>query len=195
VEIGKAQLAAHHAHHTPWWWINSITGASILIQLQGYARSKFGVSPDFFLAFNGALFRAQTNTPIASPPIRPGCNSGVPTWFREVVVDLDPVLLSRFQFAWLIGWHILMPAFTVGMASYIAILEGLYFATCKQIYLRISVFWIRIFSVAFGVGVVSGVIMPFEALPSGVAASGGSPSKPSAVPDRPSAAAAPRARN
>src|SRR5438094_7108315 len=77
-------------------------------------------------------------------------------------MDLDPVLLSRFQFAWLIGWHILMPAFTVGMASYIAILEGFHFATGRQVYLRISMFWIRIFSVAFGVGVVSGVIMPFQ---------------------------------
>ena len=77
-------------------------------------------------------------------------------------MDLDPVLLSRFQFTWLIGWHILMPAFTVGMASYIAMLEGLHFFTRKQVYLRISIFWIRIFSVAFGVGVVSGVIMPFQ---------------------------------
>src|SRR5262245_57485119 len=55
-----------------------------------------------------------------------------------------------------------MPAFTVGMASYIAILEGLHFATGRQIYLRMSMFWIRIFSVAFGIGVVSGVIMPFQ---------------------------------
>ncbi|WP_218037547.1 cytochrome ubiquinol oxidase subunit I [Reyranella soli] len=39
-------------------------------------------------------------------------------------MELDPVILSRLQFAWLIGWHILMPAFTVGMASYIVILEG-----------------------------------------------------------------------
>ncbi len=77
-------------------------------------------------------------------------------------MDLDPVLLSRFQFAWLIGWHILMPAFTVGMASYIALLEGLHLSTGRQVYLRISMFWIRIFSVAFGVGVVSGVIMPFQ---------------------------------
>jgi len=77
-------------------------------------------------------------------------------------MDLDPVLLSRFQFAWVIGWHILMPAFTVGMASYIAILEGFHFTTGKEVYLRISMFWIRIFSVAFGVGVVSGVIMPFQ---------------------------------
>lgn len=77
-------------------------------------------------------------------------------------MDLDPVLLSRLQFAWVIGWHILMPAFTVGMASYIAILEGFHFVTGREIYLRISMFWIRIFSVAFGVGVVSGVVMPFQ---------------------------------
>jgi cytochrome d ubiquinol oxidase subunit I len=77
-------------------------------------------------------------------------------------MDLDPVLLSRLQFAWVIGWHILMPAFTVGMASYIAILEGLHLVTGRGVYLRISTFWIRIFSVAFGVGVVTGVIMPFQ---------------------------------
>jgi cytochrome d ubiquinol oxidase subunit I len=77
-------------------------------------------------------------------------------------MDLDPVILSRLQFAWVIGWHILMPAFTVGMASYIAILEGFHFVTGKEVYLRASMFWIRVFSVAFGVGVVSGVIMPFQ---------------------------------
>ena len=47
-------------------------------------------------------------------------------------MDLDPVILSRLQFAWVIGWHILMPAFTVGMASYIAILEGYLFATARK---------------------------------------------------------------
>jgi cytochrome bd ubiquinol oxidase subunit I len=77
-------------------------------------------------------------------------------------MDLDPVLLSRLQFAWVIGWHILMPAFTVGMASYIAILEGLHLVTGRGVYLRISTFWIRIFSVAFGFVVVTGVIMPFQ---------------------------------
>src|SRR5262245_19197551 len=71
-------------------------------------------------------------------------------------------MLSRLQFAWLIAWHILMPAMTVGLASYIAILEGLHLVTGRAVYLRVSTFWIKIFSVAFGVGVVSGVIMPFQ---------------------------------
>jgi cytochrome bd ubiquinol oxidase subunit I len=77
-------------------------------------------------------------------------------------VALDPVLLSRLQWAWVIAWHILLPAFTVGLASYIAVLEGLYFFTGREIWFRISGFWTRIFAVSFGMGVVSGIIMPFQ---------------------------------
>ncbi len=74
----------------------------------------------------------------------------------------DAVLLSRLQWAWVIAWHIMLPAFTVGLASYIAVLEGLYFFTGRDIWLRISGFWTRIFAVSFGMGVVSGIIMPFQ---------------------------------
>jgi len=77
-------------------------------------------------------------------------------------MTLDPVLLSRLQWSWVISWHILLPAFTVGLASYIAVLEGLAFFTGRDIWLRISTFWIRIFAVSFGMGVVSGVVMPFQ---------------------------------
>lgn len=74
----------------------------------------------------------------------------------------DPVLLSRLQFVWVVAWHILLPAFTVGLASYIAVLEGMHFATGRAIYFRASTFWIKIFSVSFGMGVVSGIVMPFQ---------------------------------
>ncbi|MGN6582778.1 MAG: cytochrome ubiquinol oxidase subunit I [Rhizobiaceae bacterium] len=74
----------------------------------------------------------------------------------------EPVLLSRLQWAWVIAWHILLPAFTVGLASYIAVLEGLYFFTGKEIWFRTSGFWTKIFAVSFGMGVVSGIIMPFQ---------------------------------
>jgi len=77
-------------------------------------------------------------------------------------VALDPVLLSRLQWAWVISWHILLPAFTVGLSAYIAVLEGLYFFTGREVWFRISGFWTRIFGVAFGMGVVSGIIMPFQ---------------------------------
>jgi cytochrome bd ubiquinol oxidase subunit I len=77
-------------------------------------------------------------------------------------MELDAVFLSRLQWAWVIAWHILLPAFTVGLASYIAVLEGLYFLTGRDIWFRISGFWTRIFAVSFGMGVVSGIIMPFQ---------------------------------
>ncbi|HET7413455.1 MAG TPA: cytochrome ubiquinol oxidase subunit I [Pararhizobium sp.] len=77
-------------------------------------------------------------------------------------MTLDPVFLSRLQWAWVIAWHILLPAFTVGLASYIAVLEGLYFFTGKDVWFRISGFWTKIFAVSFGMGVVSGIIMPFQ---------------------------------
>jgi cytochrome bd-type quinol oxidase subunit 1 len=74
----------------------------------------------------------------------------------------DAVLLSRIQFAWVVGWHILLPAFTVGAASFIAVVEGLSLATGREVYVRISIFWIKIFAIAFGMGVVTGIIMPFQ---------------------------------
>jgi cytochrome bd ubiquinol oxidase subunit I len=77
-------------------------------------------------------------------------------------MTFDPVFLSRLQFAWVIAWHILLPAFTVGLASYIAVLEGLYLYNNNPIYRRISAMWIKVFSVSFSMGVVSGVIMPFQ---------------------------------
>ncbi len=77
-------------------------------------------------------------------------------------MHLDPVFLSRLQFTWLIAFHILLPAFTVGIASYIAVMEGMHLATGRAVYGRISAFWIKIFSVAFGMGVVSGIVMPFQ---------------------------------
>ena len=77
-------------------------------------------------------------------------------------MTLDPLFLSRLQWVWVISWHILLPAFTVGLASYIAVLEGLAFFTGKRIWARISAFWTRIFAVSFGMGVVSGIVMPFQ---------------------------------
>jgi cytochrome bd ubiquinol oxidase subunit I len=78
------------------------------------------------------------------------------------MMTLDPVFLSRMQWIWVISWHILLPAFTVGLASYIAVLEGLFFFRREDIWLRLSRFWIRIFAVSFAMGVVSGIVMPFQ---------------------------------
>src|SRR5215468_2478002 len=81
---------------------------------------------------------------------------------RRVQMDVTPLLLSRLQFAWVIAWHILLPAFTVGLASFIAVQEGLRLTTGREVYERISTFWIKIFAIAFGMGVVTGLVMPFQ---------------------------------
>src|SRR3982751_1063791 len=77
-------------------------------------------------------------------------------------MDEGALLLSRLQFAFVIAFHFLLPAFTIGLASYIAVLEGLYLATRRAVFLRVSKYWIKIFAVSFGMGVVSGIVMPFQ---------------------------------
>ncbi|MCC6194171.1 MAG: cytochrome ubiquinol oxidase subunit I [Burkholderiales bacterium] len=77
-------------------------------------------------------------------------------------MDADALFLSRLQFAFVIAFHFLLPAFTIGLASYIAVLEGAYLATRNEVFRRIATYWIRIFAVSFGMGVVSGIVMPFQ---------------------------------
>jgi cytochrome d ubiquinol oxidase subunit I len=77
-------------------------------------------------------------------------------------MTLDPLLLSRLQFFWVIALHILLPAFTIGLSSFIALLEWRYWRTGDRVYFRLSAFWLRIFAISFGLGVVSGIVMPFQ---------------------------------
>jgi cytochrome bd ubiquinol oxidase subunit I len=76
--------------------------------------------------------------------------------------ELDPLLLSRIQFAFTISFHILFPSFTIGLAAWLVVLEALWLKTGKEIYLRIAQHWSKIFSVSFGMGVVSGVVLSYE---------------------------------
>ncbi len=78
------------------------------------------------------------------------------------LMEFDPVILSRLQFAWVIAWHILLPAFTVGLASFVAFLEGAYAFTKNPVFINLSNFWLRIFAISFGMGVVTGIVMPFQ---------------------------------
>lgn len=76
--------------------------------------------------------------------------------------DLDPVLLARLQFAFTIAFHIVFPALTIGLGSYLAVLEGLWLATGRDRYLVLFRYWVTIFAVAFGMGVVSGIVMSYQ---------------------------------
>lgn len=75
---------------------------------------------------------------------------------------LDPILLARIQFAFTISFHIVFPAFTIGLASFLAVTEWRWLATGKEVYRDIYKFWVKIFAVAFGMGVVSGVVMSYQ---------------------------------
>jgi cytochrome d ubiquinol oxidase subunit I len=76
--------------------------------------------------------------------------------------ELDPVLLARIQFAFTVSFHIVFPAFTIGLASWLAVVEGLWLKTGNVLYKEIYKFWVKIFAVCFGMGVVSGVVMSYQ---------------------------------
>lgn len=78
------------------------------------------------------------------------------------MLDLDPVLLARIQFAFTVSFHIVFPAFTIGLASWLAVLEWRWLKTGYQIYQELYKMWIKIFAVCFGMGVVSGVVMSYQ---------------------------------
>jgi len=77
-------------------------------------------------------------------------------------MDFDALLLSRMQFAFTIAWHIIFPSFTIGLASFLAVLEGLLLATKRPVFETLYRFWLKIFAISFGMGVVSGVVMSYQ---------------------------------
>ncbi|WP_426041206.1 cytochrome ubiquinol oxidase subunit I [Brevundimonas sp. TWP2-3-4b1] len=77
-------------------------------------------------------------------------------------MDLDALLLSRLQFAFTIAFHILFPAFTIGLAAYLAVLEGLWLWTKREAFKVLYLFWVKIFALSFGMGVVSGVVLSYQ---------------------------------
>lgn len=76
--------------------------------------------------------------------------------------EFDPTFLSRIQFAFLTSFHIIFPAFTVGLAAWLAVIEAAQVVTGKPVYRRVFDFWLRVFSIAFGMGVVTGIVMAFQ---------------------------------
>ncbi len=75
---------------------------------------------------------------------------------------LDATLLARLQFAFTVSFHFIFPAFSIGLASYLAVLEGLWLWTGRDVYLNLFKYWLKIFALAFGMGVVSGIVMSYQ---------------------------------
>jgi cytochrome d ubiquinol oxidase subunit I len=75
---------------------------------------------------------------------------------------LDATLLARLQFAFTVSFHFIFPSFTIGLASYLAVLEGLWLWTGRSVYLDLFKYWLKIFALTFGMGVVSGLVMSYQ---------------------------------
>ena len=74
----------------------------------------------------------------------------------------DALVLARFQFAFTVSFHFVFPAFSIGLASFLAVLEAQWLRTKDDLYLDLFRFWIKIFAVTFAMGVVSGIVMSYQ---------------------------------
>ncbi len=74
----------------------------------------------------------------------------------------DALMLARIQFAFTVSFHFLFPAITIGLASYLAVLEGLWLKTGREDYMSLYRYWIKIFALVFAMGVVSGIVMSYQ---------------------------------
>jgi cytochrome bd ubiquinol oxidase subunit I len=77
-------------------------------------------------------------------------------------MEFDALSLARLQFAFTVSFHIIFPAFTIGLASYLAVLEGLWLATGRNVFHSLFNYWKKVFAVTFGMGVVSGLVMSYQ---------------------------------
>ena len=75
---------------------------------------------------------------------------------------MDALLLARAQFAFTVSFHFLFPAFSIGLASFLMVLEGLWLKTGKGVYANLYRYWLKIFAVVFAMGVVSGLVMSYQ---------------------------------
>jgi cytochrome d ubiquinol oxidase subunit I len=77
-------------------------------------------------------------------------------------MEFDAFILSRIQFAFTVAFHIIFPAFTIGLASWLAALEFRWLKTGNPVFKNLYKFWVKVFAVSFGLGVVSGVVMSYQ---------------------------------
>ena len=77
-------------------------------------------------------------------------------------MNLSALDLSRIQFAFTVSFHIVFPALSIGLASFLAVLEAAWIRTGKRHYKDLCLYWSRVFAVGFGMGVVSGVVMAYQ---------------------------------
>ncbi|QQA44113.1 cytochrome ubiquinol oxidase subunit I [Pelagovum pacificum] len=80
----------------------------------------------------------------------------------DTFLGLEALVLARVQFAFTVAFHFIFPAISIGLASYLAVLNGMYLWTKDEAYLRLWRYWVKIFAIAFAMGVVSGIVMSYQ---------------------------------
>ncbi len=80
----------------------------------------------------------------------------------DTFLGLDALLLARIQFGFTVAFHFIFPAFSIGLASYLAVVNGMYLKTGNRAYLRLFNYWVKIFAISFAMGVVSGIVMSYQ---------------------------------
>ena len=80
----------------------------------------------------------------------------------SILSNVDALVLARAQFGFTVAFHIVFPAFSIGLASFLAVLEVLWLRTGRAVYLNLYQYWLKIFAIAFAMGVVSGLVMSYQ---------------------------------
>src|SRR4249919_336309 len=76
--------------------------------------------------------------------------------------DADALVLARIQFAFTVSFHFIFPSFSIGLASYLAVLEWRWLRTGQQLFMDLFKYWLKIFAIAFAMGVVSGIVLSYQ---------------------------------
>ena len=111
------------------------------------------------------MFLVMGESTLAAPPVAATLYNRGPApqvAGRVMELDLTALFLARLQFAFTVSFHFIFPSFSIGLASYLAVLEGLWLRTKKPIYLDLFRYWLKIFAIAFAMGVVSGIVMSYQ---------------------------------
>lgn len=103
--------------------------------------------------------RTQGNGPLAGTPDDAGGHNPED---EDEIVNMAPLFLSRIQFAVTVSFHILFPSITVGLSVWLALLQGLFMATGRDLYRRLFDFWLKLFALLFALGVVTGIVLAFQ---------------------------------
>ncbi|MGR3463164.1 cytochrome ubiquinol oxidase subunit I [Limimaricola sp.] len=80
----------------------------------------------------------------------------------DTFLGFDAVMLARMQFGFTVAFHFIFPAISIGLASFLAVLNALYLWTRDEAYLRLFKYWLKIFAISFAMGVVSGIVMSYQ---------------------------------